>query len=133
MNVVVCLDEHDGMLFNNRRQSRDVRVIEDVMQMANVLWISPFSKPLFENVEADVMTDDQFLEKAAMGEYCFVENQEITPYIDKVEQMIVYRWNRKYPSDFCLDIPLNEWKNVAEVEFAGKSHEKITKQIFIRG
>ena len=133
MNVVVCLDEKGGMLFNKRRQSRDVKVIEDVIQMAELLWISPFSKLLFEDVTSEVMIDDDFLEKAGTGEFCFVENQAIMPYIDRVDQIIVYRWNRNYPSDFCLDVPLTEWKLLSEMEFAGKSHEKITKQIFIRG
>ena len=133
MNVVVCLDENGGMLFNKRRQSRDIKVVEDLVQMAEVIWISPFSKLLFENVTSEVMIDDDFLEKAGTGAFCFVENQAIMPYIERVEQIIVYRWNRKYPSDFCMDVPLAEWKLSSETEFAGKSHEKITKQIFTRG
>lgn len=133
MHVIVCLDDNQGMLFNSRRQSRDEKVLEDIAKLTDVLWVGSFSEKLFEEFPGEVKVDDAFLDKASEAEFCFAENQRIMPYIDKVEQMIVYRWNRKYPADFNLDVPLNEWKILSETEFSGKSHEKITKQIFIRG
>ena len=30
MKVIVCVDDNNGMMFNNRRQSRDEKVIEKV-------------------------------------------------------------------------------------------------------
>ena len=30
MEVIVCVDDHNGMLFNHRRQSRDQAVIADM-------------------------------------------------------------------------------------------------------
>ena len=32
MRVIVCLDDRNGMLFNRRRQSRDRRVVEDILR-----------------------------------------------------------------------------------------------------
>ena len=32
MKVIVCVDDNNGMMFNNRRQSRDRILIEDVVK-----------------------------------------------------------------------------------------------------
>lgn len=141
MKVIICVDDNLGMLFNNRRQSRDKKVIEDIIQMTDILWIHPFSEKLFkendmqkefENDTKQILTDDNFLKKALPGQYCFVENQHIASYIDKIEQIILYKWNRKYPSDFKLDLELQEWKLMEAVEFEGSSHERITREIYQR-
>lgn len=133
MNVIVCLDDNQGMLFNKRRQSRDRKVLEDIAEMTKLLWISPFSEKLFLESSCEVRMDELFLEKAEKGEFSFVENEEILPYIDKVEQIIVYKWNRKYPADFKFDVPLESWKLLEQKEFAGFSHEKITREVYVRG
>ena len=47
MTLYVCLDDRDGMLFNNRRQSRDRAVLEDIRaSVPDVVTISPFSEKL---------------------------------------------------------------------------------------
>lgn len=129
MKVIVCVDDNLGMLFNKRRQSQDVKVTEDILKMAKKLWIHPFSDKLFSEYGGQIVVDEDFLEKAEQGELCFVENQQITPYVDKIEQIILYKWNRKYPSDFKLDLDLKEWKLTELTEFEGNSHEKITREI----
>ncbi len=35
MIIAVCTDDNNGMLFNNRRQSRDMLLIEDLIKYAN--------------------------------------------------------------------------------------------------
>ena len=32
MKIIACLDDNNGLLFNNRRQSRDRVVIEDILK-----------------------------------------------------------------------------------------------------
>ena len=122
-----------GMMFNKRRQSRDGKVMEDVLKYARKIWIHPFSEKLFEDVEdkndVEIIVDENFLQKAEKGEHCFVENQELMSYSDNIEQIIIYCWNRKYPSDFKLDLDLNNWEPKEVTEFVGCSHEKITKTI----
>ena len=46
MNIIVCLDDNLGMLFNKRRQSKDRRVLEDIEKFTNEVLISPFSENL---------------------------------------------------------------------------------------
>ena len=133
MIVILCVDDNMGMMFNKRRQSRDSEVMEDVLKYAKTIWIHPFSEMLFGNVEnknnAEIIVDENFLKKAEKGEHCFVENQELMSYSNDIEQIIIYCWNRKYPSDFKLDLDLNNWEPKEVVEFVGHSHEKITKTI----
>ena len=132
MKVIVCLDDKNGMLFGNRRQSRDRIVIEDICKMTDVLSIHTFSEKLFSEVTLQLNVKDDFLKEAKKGEFCFVENQPLIGYEDKIEEIVVYGWNRVYPSDKQFDISLVNWKVVLEEEFAGYSHEKITKRIYRR-
>jgi len=132
MKVIVCIDDNQGMLFNKRRQSRDRKVMEDIAAMTPAVLINSFSVKLFEENGSmpDVIVDENFLENAGDGEYCFVENCQLAPYLDKIEELIIYHWNRKYPADFKLDLPYKKWKKTSKTEFAGFSHEKITKEIY---
>lgn len=127
MKIIVCLDDNDGMLFNNRRQSRDKVVCEDIIKLLNgeKLFISPFSEVLFENFKDEVSVCEDFLQK---GNVCFVENEAISQY--EADEVIVYRWNRVYPADFYCDIDFSEYSLSGQVEFQGNSHEKITKQVY---
>ena len=136
MKIIVCLDDGLGMTFNNRRQSRDRRVIEDILCMTegSALYIAPFSQKLFSETERDLTVDFDMLKNACDGEYCFVENIAVEPYISRAEELIIYRWNRRYPSDmrFCAD-PIKEGLAlVSTTELEGYSHEKITKEIYRR-
>ena len=68
------------------------------------------------------------MEKAGEKDYCFVENLEIENFRDKIEKIILCKWNRKYPGDFFFTIDVNDgnWKLIDVEEFSGSSHEKIT-------
>jgi hypothetical protein len=54
----------------------------------------------------------------------------LLPVADRIEELVIYHWNRKYPADFKLDLPYKKWKKQSKEEFAGFSHEKITKEIY---
>lgn len=129
MKIIICLDDNGGMLFNNRRQSRDRVVCEDVVKNLNgeKLFISPFSQILFDNYKDDVLSCEDFLTK---GNVCFVENQVLSPC--NADEVIVYRWNRVYPADFYCDIDFSKYSLAEQAELEGFSHEKITKEIYKR-
>ena len=135
MIVVVCLCENNGMLFNKRRQSRDKLLIEDLSNVCGgALFISDFSASLFENSDISCIEASNPLEAADIGDYVFVENMHLSGYEKKIEGMIIYKWNRRYPADFFLDVlPADLDLNLKESsDFAGNSHEKITKEIYTR-
>ena len=124
------------MLFNKRRQSRDSRVIEDVIRTAEdgVLYISDFSEILFEESDASVISVPAPLESARSESFVFIENEHLKEYVDKIDRLIIYKWNRKYPSDFTLDIdPIADgFKKKSTREFKGTSHDKITREDYVK-
>ena len=136
MTVFVCIDDNGGMLFNKRRQSRDSRVIEDVARTVGdgLLYISDFSEALFTESEASVISVPDPLDAAGESSFSFIENMHLGEYVDKIDRLIIYKWNRKYPSDFAIDInPIaSGFKKRSTREFTGTSHDKVTREDYIR-
>ena len=134
MILVICIDENGGMLFNNRRQSQDKVLRERLLSLVkdNKLMMNSFSKNQFTENMANIVVIDDFLEQANPGDFCFVENKDITPYLKYAEQIIVYKWNRVYPFDegFDIDIAKTSLKLCGVEELVGNSHDKITKEIY---
>lgn len=135
MKVIACLDDRNGMLFNRRRQSSDREVLRDIAELCGeeLLRMNAYSGKLFAEAVLHIEISEDFLEKAQPGEFCFVENQPLLPCEAQMEELIIYRWNRRYPGDFFLDLELGQWSCVSSVEFAGYSHEKITKERYLKG
>lgn len=137
MIVIVCVDDDMGMMFNKRRQSQDRILRERIMTITagKTLWLNCYSEKQFEqDYLPRINVTDQFLDEAVNGDYCFVENNDILPYEGSIEKLIVFKWNRKYPSDFKFSVPLaeNGWKLISATDFAGSSHEKITEEVYVR-
>ncbi len=132
MTVAVCVDDRMGMLFNNRRQSRDKFVIDDLMSIAEKVYINSFSEELFEDYRDRTEIDEDFLEKAGSEDICFVENIDLAPYADKIDKVILYLWNRHYPSSLKCKVNLSDYSLMEKTEFAGNSHEKITREEYVR-
>lgn len=131
MILVVCVDKNNGIIFNNRRQSRDKELIKRVVSMNKKVWINSFSKELFEGY-SNVCIDDDFKNKCDNDDICFVENVALSEFVDKADKIIIYNWNREYPADRYLDVSLCDWQQISESEFVGNSHDKITEQIYVR-
>ena len=136
MNVILCLDDRGGMMFNHRRQSRDREVIKDIFNMIGdrPLFLNSYSAPLFSEKEDQLRIDEKFLDTVGEDEWCFVENRALLPYANHIETMVLYRWNRTYPFDMKMDIdPAFMGLVLCEtVDFVGFSHEKITKEVYKR-
>ncbi len=133
MNLIVCLDERNGMMFNHRRQSRDIRLCERVIALTTgKLYMSEYSAKIFPESEKIVACED-FFEKASNKDYCFFEEPPVT--LENVNQIIIYRWNRHYPADrhFGFDLDSLGFELVSTEEFIGNSHPTITEQIFKKG
>ena len=134
MRVAVCIDDFGGMMFNRRRQSRDRVLTADLLAEAGdgKLRIAPFSTELFPADAVTVSAD--LLVEATEDELCFLEDRALLPYLDRVKELILYRWNRRYPRDLLLDVdPLEAGLRLVEqTEFQGYSHEKITKERYVR-
>ena len=137
MHVMLCLDDNNGMLFHHRRQSRDRALRAHMLHLCGTqpLWVDDYSAGQFAQAERTrLRVDARFLDLAGAGEFCFVEDQEIAPYWAKVEDLILFRWNRVYPADRYFALPPEDsgWTLCRTEEFAGFSHPKITKEVYKR-
>ena len=136
MRVSVCIDDLGGMMFNHRRVSRDREVVADVCRDTadGRFYSSEYSAPLFAEADIQPIADGDFLDIAKDNDLCFVESEALMPYLPKITVLTVYKWNRRYPSDVKLDIEPEKsgFKLVSVTEFAGYSHEKITKEVYVK-
>lgn len=133
MIIIACVDDDLGMMFNHRRQSQDQLLRERIAKLTtgSKLWMNHYSQRQFSTMDIEQLnTDEAFLNEAANGDYCFVENVDLLPYEKWIEKIILFRWNRKYPSDKKFDIPMNGWQITSSTDFVGKSHEKITEEVY---
>lgn len=135
MIVIAIVDNNLGMMYNRRRQSQDRILREKILDLTtgSKLWMNMYSWGQFsgEKNNEHIKVDPHFLQLAAKGEYCLVENSRIQPYEKEIEKLILFRWNQKYPADSHLDLPFFEWKMVKREEFSGYSHEKIMMEVYM--
>ena len=137
MNIIAVIDDGGGLMFNRRRQSQDRILRERILRLSDGarLWMNAYTRKQFDDIDPErVSVDEDFLQKAADGDYCFVENSPVLPVLDRVERLILFRWNRAYPSDLKLDLDPSApgWILLETDEFPGYSHEKITEEVYVR-
>ena len=128
MTIFICLDDRGGIRFNGRRQSRDIRVLEDMAaRVTGELWITPFSGKLFHmaGIPCHVMGDEPMT-----GEAIFLEEIPSEELLAQADTLTVYRWNRHYPADVRFDADLSSFTLQRTENFPGSSHETITKEVY---
>ncbi len=128
MKLIVCLDDNNGMMFNKHRQSRDRVLIENLIELCKgeKLYTNEYSMNLFPDNSVEIYDN---IEDVG-NEYCFAENFTVNE--KDVEEIIVYKWNRLYPADTYFNIDLAGWVLTETVDFEGSSHEKITRERYVR-
>lgn len=128
MKLIVCVDNSMGMTFGKRRQSRDEELCRDVLRYASgQLFSDEYTASLF----ADMEQPKNYIGGAPCDGYVFAE-RFLPDDKAAICEIILYRWNRDYPADRYFDVDLSAWNLVESVEFAGKSHEKITRERYVR-
>ena len=85
MHLIVCIDERDGLSFCGRRLSRDSVLNQHMLKMTegHALWMNAYSAKMFSGT--DICEDELYLKKAAMGEYCFLENATLPETNENLE------------------------------------------------
>ena len=132
MKVFVCVDENYGVGFNNRRQSRDSAIVLKIVENTegSNLYMNEYSAKLFKK-NSKIVVDNDFLSRVK-EDYCFVEVDSLADYDDKIDTIILFKWNKVYPSDKKLEIDFSVRKLEKTFDFKGTSHEKITCEVWIR-
>lgn len=130
MILIVCLDMHDGMRFNRRRQSTDKDVIARILDMFgdDKIAVRPCSEKLFSadriTVPGNPLESDVYFAE----EICSI------PPPNAVEKLVVFRWDKIYPADekFPMKKFLEEFSIKESVSFPGNSHDTITLEVYER-
>lgn len=133
MIIVVCIDDRGGMLFNRRRQSQDRLLREDLLREAagRSLWMNAYSAKQFAPLPENIRVAEDFPDRAGDGDFCFFENVNPVPWLERAERIVLYRWNRHYPADRWFPQPLPGRTVQRTEDFPGASHETITKEVLV--
>ena len=111
MIAILCLDSRNGLMFGGRRQSRDRLLLEDIEDFCEgkTVLMNEYSNRLFlqYNFSNQTVLPD-FLAQAGPGDICFIEGNDVLPFWEKVEKIILYCWNRVYPADLYFDLAVLE-------------------------
>ena len=133
MTIIVCVDEQGGILFNHRRVSSDRSVVSDIVKYADHtnLYMSEYSAKLFPTA-ANVIVIPNLLNSADSG-MIFIEEYCPDAVLDKADRVVIYHFNRRYPSDvkFPVDIVKKRGTMESSVEFKGNSHDRITREVYV--
>ena len=127
MTLYICLDDRNGLQFNHRRQSRDAAVLEDIRsQLTGKLLIEPFSEKLIREAEIPYVLPPE------TAEDYFAEHIPSEDILAQTKKLVIYRWNRHYPSDVRFDADLSGFTLQSTADFPGTSHDTITKEVYTR-
>lgn len=68
MIIILCLDNNNGMMFNDRRQSQDRGLREYIAEMTKgeKVYMNAYTEKLYEEINDPVVCED-FLHKAGKG------------------------------------------------------------------
>lgn len=124
MKLIAVIEDRGGMMFNHRRVSKDRELVLRVEELikGHRLWIHPCSADLFP----DAIVDGNFLGNAGEEDFCFVEDCSVKGFENRVQEVFLFHWNRRYPADIFFDLPMDQFSLVHTEEIKGYSHEKIT-------
>lgn len=133
MILISCVENALGLRFNRRRCSRDRAVCGRILERCgNELWLAESSAVLFQAFPEAALHIVSDPSQTPEGGYCFWETpvENVTP-----QKLLLYFWNRDYPSDEKFRFPGGEecWRLAAETELEGVSHPDITERLYERG
>ena len=132
MRLIVCLDDENGIAFNHRRQSRDRVMIEDLLLYVGLerLCITPKTAALFPATTPEMSITEAPFEDAGDQDTVFCELIDPAPYVDRFDEIVIYRWNQTYPADVYFTVPMEGFACTETTEFPGYSHEIITREVW---
>ena len=58
MQIIICLDDYCGMLFNNRRQSRDGKIFEDLLEKNREHFEGKIIMPVLSGVNTNELPEE---------------------------------------------------------------------------
>lgn len=66
----------------------------------------PVRRQFAQSEQGLLLVAEDFLDRAQAGDFCFVEDRSPAPWLDRLEEVRLYRWGRVYPADVWLGLDL---------------------------
>lgn len=138
MIAIICIEERGGMAFAGKRFTKDAKLRRKILETVGdqPLYMNAYSAKQFgENLPGNICVCGDYLKYAPENAYCFIETEAPSEWLRKADKLILFSWNRRYPYDVFFDRDcLQLMKRIEEEteEFAGSSHENITKEVYVK-
>lgn len=134
MKLIICVDDRGGMAFNKRRVSRDKDMVLDASEYIgdSTLFLQSYSAELFSESGLNIIVSENSLKFADEDDFVFLERENPVPYMSAAKEIVLYKWNRRYPFDVKMEknpIELG-FKLESVFEFKGNAHDKITREVY---
>ena len=103
MNIIVCLEDKNGMMFNKRRLSQDVAIREDIYKNMDgkSLIMNAYSYKMFSKdepkIDIIVREDLPVCDKENLQ---FIEDKQLGNFESEIDKIIVYYWNRNHQKSY---------------------------------
>ena len=93
MIVIVCVDDKLGMAFNHRRQSMDDTLRRKILEFCgdHKIWMRAYTAKQFGQYDnaTNLITDEDYLSKAAAEDYAMVETDSILPFASDIQGLVL--------------------------------------------
>ncbi len=134
MTLIVCIDDNNGMMFGRRRVSKDIEISKHIAAdlQGKTLWLAAYSAPLFEGLGLELTVEEAFMQHAPQDACCFLENGSAAAFADRIDRVVLYRFNRRYPANRYFDLELSGFCKLTSFDFPGHSHDRITQEVYVR-
>lgn len=131
MTLIVCIDDKKGMMFGNKRQSRDGVLTEQIIALTEGkrLVLSSYSAPLFTEKKEIVVAENP-AEAWEQGDFLFIEDTALPE--NGVDELLIYHWNRRYPATRFFTLSTDGFALAETREFKGSSHDCITEERWVK-
>ena len=129
---IIAVDEKYGYSLFGRRLSKDRVMLDDIVMglgEGDNLYVSEYSYDIFPD-DARKKIICPLPDEIPPDAVFFFEAEDFSSF--PLNRLIVYRWNRHYPSDMKYNPYLHGWKRISSSDFTGNSHEKITKEVYTK-
>ena len=83
-------------------------------------------------LKENISSRHTFVYAPEKAENFFAEDVPSEALLEQTKKIVIYRWNRHYPSDmkFPTSVFAERWKLMETREFPGSSHDLITEEVY---
>ena len=81
MNIIICLDDNNGMMFNKRRQSQDKILRESIKELVKdkTLFMNEYSYKLYKDIDdGNIIVSENYLDECENDDFCLVEDKTLS-------------------------------------------------------